>query len=149
MAEITTLAKVLHVRENEKLDAQKIYHQAMEQFERSALSLYELLRKKEETEEAYDLSTQQSIPIETLKQQNTYLQRLNLEIDRMQKEVQYARTEMEARQHKLTDAHMEVKKFEKIIENRKQTELEAIRKEESAMMDEISIRQYLSKSKGE
>jgi len=51
MAETVVFSKILHVRENEKKDAQKIYYQAMDVFEKVASELYVLLKKKETAEE--------------------------------------------------------------------------------------------------
>lgn len=144
MAEIVALSKILHVREREKHDAQKDYHQSIEYFEGVATQLYTLLKKKEKAEEAHEDYIQNTIPIEKIREQITYIEALNKQIVQLQQEVQAARTEMESRQVKLTDAHVEVKKFEKIITYRKKEQEKIIQRNEKISMDEISVQQYLN-----
>ncbi len=62
----------------------------------------------------------------------------------LQREVHFARNQMEKKQQVLSDAYIEVKKFETIIDKRKQEELKELVKKEKAFLDEISINQYLS-----
>ncbi|WP_099158098.1 flagellar export protein FliJ [Virgibacillus ndiopensis] len=144
MSETVALSKILHVRENEKLDAQKAYQQSIEFFEDIALQLYNLLRKKEVAEESYEDYLQRTTAIDKLKEQASYIERLNKQIMQLQESVQKARSEMESKQEDLTNAHVEVKKFEKIIEHRQQDHDEKVKKLENITMDELSIQQYLS-----
>lgn len=144
MSGVASLSKILNVREQEKKSAEKDYRISMDIFEKIAMKLYEALKKKENAENAYDSYLQEVTPIDVIKEQVTYIEILNKQIVHLQKEVQQARTAMELRQDKLAEAHIEVKKFEKIIEHRQLEKEELIKKEEKAMMDEISIQQYLS-----
>ena len=144
MSQTISLTKVLHVRENEKKVAQKAFINSQEAFERVATKLYDLLKKKELAEKSYDEFIQEQTPLERIKEQITYIEHLNNAIIHLQREVQFARTQMEQKQQHLTAAHIEVKKFESIIEKRKQQETEKRAKLEKAFMDEISINQYLS-----
>lgn len=143
MVEIIALSKILNVREREKHNAQKNYHQSIEYFEGVATQLYTLLQKKEKAEEAHEEYIQRTIPIEKIRVQIAYMETLNKHILQLQQEVQAARTEMESKQVILTDAHVEVKKFEKIITYRKKEQEELIQKNEKISMDEISVQQYL------
>src|SRR5699024_2966025 len=143
----TTLSKVLHIREREKIDAQKAYNQSMESFEEVATRLYQLLKKKEDAEVAYEISIQEPTPIEIIRQQMDYIEMLSRKIIKLEQDLQKARTEMENKHGKLKDAYVEVKKFEKIIQVRKNSVEEMERKRERETMDEISINQYLAKQK--
>ncbi|MEI3597121.1 MULTISPECIES: flagellar export protein FliJ [unclassified Oceanobacillus] len=147
MSQTVSLTKLLNVRENEKKVAQKAFLNSQEAFEKVATKLYELLKKKEMAEESYDEFIQDQTPLERIKEQITYIENLNDAIIHLQREVQFARTQMEQKQQHLTDAHIEVKKFESIIEKRKQQETDRRAKLEKAFMDEISINQYLSNQK--
>lgn len=138
------LSKVLNVREKEKTDAQKAYNQAIESFEEVATHLYQLLKKKEKAEETYEESMHETTSIEIIRQQMDYIEVLSKKIMNLQREVQRAREEMDVKHGKLKHAHVEVKKFERIIEKRIQTKEEIMRKQEELTMDEISIQQYLS-----
>lgn len=144
MAEIVALSKILNVREREKHDAQKDYHQSIEYFEGVATQLFTLLKKKEKAEEAQDEYIQNTIPIVKIRGQIAYIETLNKQILQLQQEVQAARTEMESKQVLLTDAHVEVKKFEKIITYRKKEQQEIMQRNEKISMDEISVQQYLN-----
>lgn len=144
MSQTASLTKLLNVRENEKKVAQKAFLNSQEAFEDVATKLYELLKKKEMAEESYDEFIQDQTPLERIKEQITYIENLNDAIIHLQREVQLARSQMEEKQQHLTDAHIEVKKFESIIENRKKQETDRRAKLEKAFMDEISINQYLS-----
>ncbi|SHG85750.1 flagellar export protein FliJ [Virgibacillus chiguensis] len=143
MSDTAVLTKLLHVRETEKVQAQKAYQQAIDCFENSATQLYQLLKKKEVAEEIYEECMQQTTTLEKLRKQVDYLEKLNAMIVHLQEEVQKARADMEAKQSDLTEAHVETKKFEKMITHRKQRETEAQEKLEKAMMDEISMQQFL------
>lgn len=139
------LNKVLNVREREKDDAQKAYNLAIKSFEDVATHLYTLLRKKEEAEEIYESSFREPTPIDKIKQQVAYIENLSQKIVVLQQQVQKARSEMAHQRGMLTAAHVEVKKFEKIIETRLKTEEELERKQEEAFLDEVSIQQYISR----
>lgn len=144
MAQTASLTKVLNVRENEKQIAQKAYLNSQEVFEEVAMKLYHALKKKEQAEASYDEYIQTTTPIEKIKEQIAYIEKLNQEINYLQKQVQFARNQMEKKQQDLTEAYIEVKKFETIIERRKQEEAERLAKNEKNFMDEISINQFLS-----
>lgn len=144
MSGVASLSKILNVREQEKKSAEKDYRNSMDAFETIAMKLYSALKKKETAETAYETYLQEITPIDVIKEQVSYIEVLNKQIVHLQNQVQKARAEMETKQDMLAEAHIEVKKFEKIIEHRKLEKEELIKKEEKAMMDEISIQQYLS-----
>ncbi|AXI09084.1 flagellar export protein FliJ [Oceanobacillus zhaokaii] len=148
MADTVVFSKILHIRENEKKAAQKVYYQAMDVFEKVASELYILLKKKEAAEETYDQYIQTTTALDRIIDQVNYIQQLNNQIVLVEKNVQKARADMETKQLKLTDAHVEVKKFEKIIELRKETEANEAKQFEKTFMDEISMNQYLSDKNG-
>lgn len=146
MAQSIGLTKVLQVRENEKKNALVAYNQSIEKFEAVATKLYQLLRKKEDAEDSYESYIKNTTPIETIIEQMAYVESLNKQIVMLQQQVNKARANMEAKQVQLTETHVEVKKFEKLIETRKMEQKEMALKYEQAVMDEISIQQFLSKN---
>ncbi|QKY69033.1 flagellar export protein FliJ [Lentibacillus sp. CBA3610] len=149
MAGTAALSKVLHIRENEKTRAQKAYQKSIDDFEEVATQLYELLRKKEAAESLYETYLQQSSPIGKIREQALYIENLKKQIIALQQEVQHARSEMESKHEDLSEAYVEVKKFEKVIEHREEEAAALIKKDEKDSMDEISIRQYLSRKTGD
>lgn len=144
MPQQTSLSKLLILREREKDDAQKAYHLSMETFEDVASKLYKLLKRKENVEEEQDTILQTKITIEELRIQNAYIEKLTKQIAKIQNEVQIARNDMELKQSQLTDAYIEMKKYEKIIELQEEEEKKKIKHNENMAMDEISMRQYIS-----
>lgn len=143
MAEIGTLSKVLHVRENEKKVVQKAYKDAIDSFETVATELYYVLKQKEEAEKRYDQYIQSSVAIEKVIQTMDYINELNGQIMELQSKVHIARNNMESKQLQLSDAYVEVKKYEKIIEHINKENMDEKKRRESAFMDEISMFQYL------
>src|SRR5690625_912369 len=144
LAETKSFVKILHVREQEKMDAQKAYQQSTDSFEQVATRFYHLLKKKEDAEASYDDLIQYSTTLDKVKEQAAYIERLNKQIVRLQHEFQQARNEMESKQSKLTDAHVEVKKFQHIIESRNHEKVEKEKQLERNQMDAISLKQYIS-----
>ncbi|QDP40177.1 flagellar export protein FliJ [Radiobacillus deserti] len=142
MAFIQTFEKILQVKEREKKEAQKAYKQSVDSFEEVATKLYELLRKKEEAEENYQRQLDKAVSIDMLASHSSYMDKLQQVIQEVQYTVNEARLNMESFQLKLTDAHIEVKKFEKMIENKKQKLSEQLKLQENSFMDEISLQQY-------
>lgn len=149
MSQIKTLAKVLEVREQEKKDAQLEHHQSIEVFEHIATRLYELLKKKESAESRYERFMHETTPIDQIRDQVQFIEILNQQIIALQEKVTEARTNMEQKQLKLTGAHVEVKKYEKVIELREEESLKIANKLDQAFMDEISTQQFLSRNIGE
>ena len=144
MTQKMALVKVLHVRENEKKAAQKDFRKSQDVFEEVATKLYQLLKKKEDAEASYDQFIQSATPLDRIKEQINYIEKLNMKINIVQREVQFARNQMEKKQGILNDAYIEVKKFESIIEIRQKHAAEQEKRMEKSFMDEISIHQYLS-----
>lgn len=143
MDSIQTLTKILQVRENEKKEAQIAHKQSVDLFEEVAQKLYVLLRKKEVADKNFSLVTEKKTSIEVIKEQSKHIENLSKQIIHLQSKVNNARNNMELKRSQLTEAHVEVKKFEKIIENRHDQHIERIEKTENDLMDEVSIQQYL------
>ncbi|MCA0983328.1 flagellar export protein FliJ [Halobacillus yeomjeoni] len=145
MAGLQTFYKIKDLHEREKKEKQKDYQHHVEVFEDRATRLCEALKQKESAEEQFQsqLSTK-SIQAMTFIQHQHYIDRLEQKINELQPEVQKARTEMQVSQQKLTDAHIQVKKYEKLIENKLENEKFERKQEENKQMDELSMNQYLN-----
>lgn len=143
MAQTEVLTKILHIREQEEKDAQIAHHQSVAFFEKLATQLYQLLRKKEDAEATYEQTIKNPTSIDEIKDQLTYIESLNKQIIHLQNEVNQARQQMEQKQQELTSAHVEVKKFETLIEKRRDAQKALTLKLEQESMDEVSSRQYV------
>ncbi|SHF51587.1 flagellar export protein FliJ [Ornithinibacillus halophilus] len=143
MANTHALEKILDLQELEKQKALKVYQNSIDQFEEVATKLYYLLRKKEEAELNYETSIKKAIPIDEIKTQTSYINKLQEQILNLQGDVQQARSYMEKSRDELTDSYKEVKKFETVIERRKKEEFELSKKLEAKLMDEISLQQFV------
>lgn len=146
MNNIDSLLKIHQIRENEKQKAQIAHTKSVEFFEELAEQLYILLKKKEELERELSLTGSQAITIGEIQSKSTYLDRLIEKAFLLQNEVNNARSIMEEARTNLTDAHIEVRKIEKMIELRKEEMQIQLNKVENNLMDEISIQQYMAKN---
>lgn len=146
MANTAMLHKLLHIREQEKKEAQRKRLEAVNQFEQVATQLYEALKSKESAEKELQSNIQVTATINEIKDQSTYIEALTQQIIDLQRRVDLARQELNKKDEKLTEAHVEVKKIEKMIERRLQKQKELEKKREQNEMNEISIRQYISQA---
>ncbi|WP_096269888.1 flagellar export protein FliJ [Paucisalibacillus globulus] len=144
MAGTAVLTKILDIREKEKQDAQLAYRKSVDVFEEVATELLDLLRKKEAAESSYEQGLTSNMHLNFIQDQLAYIESLERKVAELQGKVSYARSNMEMKQQVLSDAHVETKKFEKIIEFRTSELLEKVKKVEESFMNEVSIQQYLS-----
>lgn len=149
MNDTDSLQKIVQIRESEKKNAERLHLQSVHIFEQLALKMYNALKKKEATEEAYEMNIQHTVSIDKMEQHTRYIEQLHTSITNMQKEVNDARNVMHEKQEYVTDAYIELKKMEKILEKRKEKEKLYLAKKESAFMDELSIQQFLKQKQGE
>src|SRR5699024_6406941 len=115
-------------REHEKRSAKQAHHQSIKAFEEVATKLYNLLKKKENAKEAYDLSLQSKTTVQHLKEQSLYIDKLNDQIIHLQEQVNIAR-----------------EKMEQMIGQQHERLEESALKRENEMMDDISIKQHLNR----
>src|SRR5690625_7420065 len=92
--------------------------EAVEHFEEVATKLYDLLKRKEDAEQSLNHYMQSKAQIEKLREQSSFINSLINQIEHMKKKVQSARHLMEKKQNILTEAHIEMRKIEKLIEKR-------------------------------
>ncbi|WP_080874757.1 flagellar export protein FliJ [Oceanobacillus timonensis] len=143
MAKISSLTKIRDMHDNERQVAQKAFTASQETFEQIAKELYNLLKKKEMAETSFDNAVQASTSIEKIKEQSAYIEKLTNQIQTVQVLVQRARNDMHSKQTKLSEAYIEYKKYEKIIDLKKEETQAMIRKQEADFMDEMSMQQFL------
>lgn len=144
MAGTAVLTKILDIREKEKQDAQLAYRKSVDVFEEVATELLDLLRKKEAAESSYEQGLTSNMHLNFIQDQLAYIESLERKVAELQGKVSYARSNVEMKQQVLSDAHVETKKFEKIIEFRTSELLDKVKKVEESFMNEVSIQQYLS-----
>lgn len=144
MTNIKAFQKILSHQERLKNEAQLNYQEAMNAFETVATKLYQLLQKKEEVEKQYAFYLTSSGTVTTLATHYAYIDEIKKKIQQVEFEVSKKRVVMEKKQVLLTQSHVEVKKFEIIIE--KKNEKEKLREiyTEKQQMDETSLRQFLA-----
>ncbi|CEI84298.1 hypothetical protein J18TS1_14800 [Oceanobacillus oncorhynchi subsp. incaldanensis] len=143
MAKISSLAKIRDLHDNEKQVAQRAYAESQETFEKIARELYSLLKKKEMAESTFENAIQASTSIEKIKEQSAYIEKLTNQIQTVQLLVQRARNDMNSKQTKLSEAYIEYKKYDKMIDLKKEEAKAVLKKQEAAFMDEMSMQQYL------
>lgn len=144
MTQIRAFKKILSHQERLKNQAQLDYQEAIDSFETIATKLFQLLQKKEEVEKQYAYYLQSSGTVTTLATHYAYIDEIKNKIRQMQVEVNEKRAIMEKKQALLTASHIEMKKFEKIIEKKSEKEKMTELYNEKIEMDETSLRQFLT-----
>jgi flagellar FliJ protein len=137
--------KILTIKEKEKSDARAKYNEAQKYFEKVAEKLYNMLKKKEELIDFQQFKLSSGLSVQEIRHNQLFMGNLDRLIDQCQKDVIQARHQMNLQQEKLKDKNIEVKKYEKIKEKDFQKFLGVVKEAENKNMDEISIRQFLSK----
>ncbi|GAA0495608.1 hypothetical protein GCM10008986_22960 [Salinibacillus aidingensis] len=143
MSSVETFKKILNIKMIEKDQAQKDYQNAMDQFEASATELYYLLKEKEDFEAHMKEQIQSRIRAYEIRNYHQYIQSLNQKINELQQHVQRTRANMENKQQSLTESYIEVKKYEKIVFDRKLKFKQMVEKQENEVIDEASVQQYI------
>ncbi|MEH7234772.1 flagellar export protein FliJ [Bacillus sp. JJ1562] len=139
--------KVMSIKENEKNQVLADYKTSVKEFEEAAEALYESLKKKETLEENQRQQLQGGLSIQSIRHQQSFITGLEKTIMYYQNLVIRARTKMQQLQALLTEKNIEVKKYEVMNEKDFAIYEGQIKMQESQMMDEISIQQYMSKGR--
>ncbi|MFJ8068744.1 flagellar export protein FliJ [Peribacillus sp. NPDC096447] len=137
--------KILTIKEKEKTDALAKYNAALKKFEAVAEKLYKLLKKKEELLEFQQEKLRNGLSIQEIRHHQLFMDNLEKLLNNCQQEVIEARYKMSIQRDILMERNIEVKKYEKMKENDFLKFLDVIKEAENKQMDEISIRQFLSK----
>ncbi|MCD8501827.1 MAG: flagellar biosynthesis chaperone FliJ [Bacillaceae bacterium] len=137
-----TLQKILDVKENEKIRAEKDFSEATRQFEEVATKLYTLLKKKEDYESTYYEKVGQGMIVSEIQQSHSLLEKLQRQIDQYQLFTQRARENMNRKQEVFLEKAVECKKYEKMKELRYEEYVEDGKRQEKILMDEISVQQF-------
>lgn len=145
MATIKAFNKILNHQERLKDQALLAHQAAVNEFEISAEKLYSLLKKKEQVEAEYNYYLSSTGTVTTLATHYAFIERIKEKIVHVQIDVNQKRAVMDKKQQALTEEHIEVKKFEKIIEKKHQKEIDKVNYTEKQTMDEISNRQYFNR----
>ncbi|MBB6452923.1 flagellar FliJ protein [Salirhabdus euzebyi] len=147
MTDVIAFEKILTVRTTEKDLAYKNYQQAVGNFENVATKLYNLLKEKEDIEITLSKTMESSIPAFQLHHYHQYINQLNDKINGLQQSVAQARMYMNEEQENLTDTYVEMKKIEKLVENKKTKKKQEMDKAEEQILDEVSIQQFIRNRK--
>ncbi|ELK44742.1 flagellar export protein FliJ [Halobacillus sp. ACCC02827] len=146
MTTIHTFEKIRDLQDRDKKEKQRTHEKAVDQFEEHAYRLYEALKKKEDAIQAFNSTMEKrAIQAHAFLQHQQYIARLEEIIHSLQPLVQQARRKMDRTQTKLTEAYREVKKYERLIENKEEKQKQYAKQEENKNMDEVSMVQYLNR----
>lgn len=138
-------SRILTLKEREKDETLALYKDSVKKFEEVAEKLYELLKKKEDTEAYQSSRLHGGLPVQEIRYYQQFIANLEKSINHYQKMVMNARNRMNLYQEKLMDKNIEVKKFEKIREKDFIQFVEERNREESKQMDDISIQSYMNR----
>lgn len=139
--------KILTIKEKEKSDALSKYNAALKNFEELAGKLYKFLKKKEDLLAFQQEKLKNGLSIQEIRHHQLFMDNLEKLISISQEEVIEARYKMNVLQDVLMERNIEVKKYEKMKENDFHKFLDIMKEDENKQMDEVSIRQFLSKGR--
>ena len=139
--------KILMIKEKEKRDALSKYNIALKNFEDVAGKLYKFLKKKEDLLAFQQEKLKNGLAIQEIRHHQLFMDNLEKLIGLSQEEVIEARYKMNVLQDALMERNIEVKKYEKMKENDFLKFLDIMKEAENKQMDEVSIRQFLSKGR--
>lgn len=139
---IQAFTKILNHYDRLKSQALIVHQEAVNDFERSAEKLYALLKQKEVVEREFNANLSTTQMVMTLSNHHRFLEQIHHKIKFIQMEVNQKRAVMEKKKEKLTEAHVEVKKYEKLIENKQKIKAELVKYYDNQAMDEIAMRQF-------
>ncbi|MGG3738334.1 flagellar export protein FliJ [Aeribacillus pallidus] len=140
------LEKVMAMKEKEQEKAQRDYQEAIEQFDKVATKLYELLKRKEDLETLQQKQLLSGMSVQQMKHHQQFIANLERSIDYFQGAVRNARTRMYWQEEQLKEKQIEVKKYEKVKEQEFKKFIEIEKQQDMREMDEISIFQYVYRS---
>ncbi|WP_066173035.1 flagellar export protein FliJ [Bacillus marinisedimentorum] len=139
-----SMTKVLDFKEKEKETAGTAYQEAVGRFEEAAEKLFRSLRKKEELEEKRNSQLGAGISVSAIRDQESYLDSLERNINQYQQLVFRSRESMEESQRILIEKNTEVKKYEKMRDREFSQYCADEKQREFAQMDEVSIQQFIN-----
>lgn len=140
-----SLRKVLEVKENEKINAEQVYSEAVQRFEHAATMLYEKLRRKENLIEKSEQDLINGLSVHYIQQREKTVSFLEKEIEKLQHQTHEARRNMADKERFLFSKAIDVKKYQKMKEIEKDKYEVNIKTAERNFLDEIAVQQYVRK----
>ncbi|MFZ3587921.1 flagellar export protein FliJ [Bacillus sp. DJP31] len=137
--------KILSIRETEKERALEAYQISVKDFEEVAEKLYQSLRQKEKLEENQLEKISFGLSVQELRHHQQFILNLEKTINHFQSLVFSARQNMVKHEEVLLEKNIEVKKYEKIKEKDYSLFVDVLSANESRLMDDISIQQFMNK----
>jgi flagellar FliJ protein len=137
--------KILSVKETEKERALEAYQTSVKHFEEVAEKLYHFLKQKEDLERDQLEKLSFGLSVIDIRHHQQFIANLEKTISHFQNLVLTARQKMISQEEFLLEKNIEVKKYEKIKEKEYSVYKEIISANESRLMDEISIQQFMNR----
>jgi flagellar FliJ protein len=137
--------KILSVKETEKERALEAYQTSVKNFEEVAEKLYHFLKQKEDLERDQLEKLSFGLSVIDIRHHQQFIANLEKTISHFQNLVLTARQKMISQEEFLLEKNIEVKKYEKIKEKEYSVYKEIISANESRLMDEISIQQFMNR----
>jgi flagellar FliJ protein len=137
-----TLQKVLDLKKRQKEELQQQYSEAMNTFETVATKLYHLLKQREKLEEQAREKIAVGTSIHELQQREMLIVQLHQEIQQQQRATSLARERMDKKHRDLQVISIELKKYEKMKQQKQERFLLEEKKREQQIMDELSVQAF-------
>ena len=138
-----SLQKVLEMKDREKTTAEKSYTESVRNFESKATELYDMLKKREDLQHEKENQLADGLSIAGIQMTEHTLSYLQREIDRLESETNRLRKQMHEKQRYLTTKTIDLKKYEKMKEQQRESFVLQAKHEEMKFLDEISVQQFV------
>lgn len=139
---------VLSIREMERSETEIEYQVAIDRFEAVATELYHLLKRKEETIADQTAALEKGASVLSIHHYVNFIDSLEKNIDKLQREVVKARTFMQWQEQKLLERTVEVKKYEKMKEKDFGRFKDEMNQLEAKQLDELAMISVFGKENG-
>ncbi|WP_088005926.1 flagellar export protein FliJ [Indiicoccus explosivorum] len=137
--------QVLNLREQEKTEVELAYQAAVDQFEKTATELYELLKRKEDTIRTQQEEMKKGFSVTAVRHYAFFIEGLESSIEFMQRRVQKARTNMAWHEDKLLEKTQEIRKYEKMKEKDYERFQQESDRLEMIRTDELASAQFFNR----
>lgn len=143
MGFVYRLERVLKIAESEKKSLESEYHELFERFDLAARRLMQLLEQKKESETAMQKQMMQPVSIDLLRLKTAEADRLDHQISDQSLQYRRLKDRLERLKATLQAKSIEVKKYEKMRDRKKQAYRLEEKKTDRKQMDEAASVQVI------
>lgn len=144
MAKNFPIERLKSLSESEKKQLEYEYNALYKEFEKITNELLRLMDKKEGIEKVLHQKMEDTLSINRIQQQLTYIQQLEISINQCRERFEQARQKVDHSKRLLTDKSIQVKKYEKLNDKYIRHWKDALKKKDMLKMDEAANLKFIN-----